>query len=171
MLRDARVLAGLTAEEAADKAGLKRGAYGNMERGRQGGKPGGYHPEPALVARAASALGVTAAQMEAAGRGDVADILRADAPALPRSRPALALVPDELGDELVEAWIERPDVPDHDRRVLRMLWRQTDPEGKLLPRDTRVRALVDWRQNYMANAGGRAAGAPSEARDAPGNAS
>jgi|ERR1700722_1663730 len=69
---------GLSAREAARRAGLSEGRWRQITGGYQVVSPGVYaqvHGPAATLARMAGAAGVTAAQLRAAGRPDAADVL------------------------------------------------------------------------------------------------
>lgn len=172
-LREARLLAGLTLNEAADRVGMGRSEYGNIERGRQPRDPNDYYGEPARVALACAALGIAADEVEAEqwrNGQEIAAILRKgvatrQAVGSRLERVRLSVVPDALTDSVIDAFIAA--VPEeHHRQVLWWRWRETDAENNLKPRDERLRALVDWVENYMP----RPEGVPSSA-EARGNSS
>lgn len=71
----------VTAAEAAERAGISAEMWGHIERGhRSAGKGKGRVPvraTRATLAHMAFEIGVTAADLEEAGRGDAAEVLRA----------------------------------------------------------------------------------------------
>src|SRR5215469_1981815 len=70
--------AGLSAREAARRAGLSEGRWRQISGGYQVVSPGIYahvRGPAATLAKMASAAGVTAAELRAAGRPDAADVL------------------------------------------------------------------------------------------------
>lgn len=83
LLQEGREAVGLTFRAAASLADISAGRWRQVEKGYQNASPGNYGAVrgPArTLARMAAAVGVTADQMEKAGREDVAAILRVPAP-------------------------------------------------------------------------------------------
>lgn len=136
LLRTAREDAGLTMQQAADAIGISRKQLGEIERGISQGRE--FHPPDRTLAPLAAKLGVTPEQLTAAGRENAARIV-AD------MQPAVA---DD--DRVMETLIaSRPD-----GEFLWFLWRETGNDMKLLPREHRVRRVLEWVEAHPVNAAG-----------------
>jgi hypothetical protein len=105
---------GLSAREAARRAGLSEGRWRQITSGYQVVSPGVYaevRGPAATVARMAAVAGLTAAQLRAAGRPDAADALASQ-----RGQPA------DTGAELLER--VRAMDPDQARELLAAIAQQ-----------------------------------------------
>lgn len=111
----------VTAAEAAQRAGISAEMWGHIERGhRSAGKGKGRIPvraTSATLAHMAFEIGVTAADLEEAGRGDAAETLRAMDGGKREASPALGVV--TVDTDRGRVWFAvRPDLSDEKRALL-----------------------------------------------------
>jgi hypothetical protein len=151
LLRERRLLLGLTVKQAATGTAVKHDKWGDVERGHTHGNArypsAEWHAEAPIVAIMAARLGVMPGEMSAAGRADVAGILERDTARLP---PPVSTAPaaephshdkcDELITELI-AEIEKHGLGN----LLPWLWtRAIDGEGREESRDRRLEDSLAW---------------------------
>lgn len=158
LIRVARLARGLSAEDAAALAQVKLGAarWRQIERGyKTRDEP--VHAPPKTLAHMARVVGVTPEQLEGAGRGDAAEILReilrTTNSSTPEARPALS--PDEeLFRRVVTAAAKelrvRPDASDEIMRRVRR-----DLEEAQQPVEAPERDLAELKPEVLHPAAGR----------------
>jgi hypothetical protein len=104
LIKAAQKRIGKSARKAAREAGISEGRWRQIVDGYQSVSTGLYAPVrgPAhTVARMATAVGLTPAELEAAGRSDVADAMRQAESAKPVPLPDFGDIPDPTPTEAV----------------------------------------------------------------------